>query len=225
MANEKFTQSEINAVISEMNQKLEKKNQRIASLSDKIDSINKVVESRVAEKKKCNNTKKQLETENDLLQVKTLRELCNKANISMQEIFAEAFKALMEKVSNQTDEEKQEVQLDVQTSEKTVEDFREGKPSVSSDNIEHNEEEEKNDNHHNKDSLRSRDNAKNENPAKHDLEESSPQKDNGKPVNPVEKAKMEQRERLARKHAASPPKPPSAQKSSLEERLGPYMGR
>lgn len=210
MANEKFTQSEINAAISEMNQKLEKKNQRIASLSDKIDSINKVVESRVAEKKKCDNTKKQLETEQDLLQVKTLRELCNKANISMQEIFAAAFKILMEKVSNQTDEEKQEVQADVQTSEKTVEDFHEGKPSVSSENIEHNEEEEKNDNHQNKESLRSRDNTENENPAKYDLEESPSPKDSENPVNPVEKAKMEQRDRLAR--------------SSLEERLGPYLG-
>jgi hypothetical protein len=59
-----------------------------------------------------------LETENDLLQIKTLRELCNKANISMQEIFAATFKVLMEKVSNQADEEKHENQSDVQTAEK-----------------------------------------------------------------------------------------------------------
>ena len=188
MEKEKITQSEITVAINEMNKKLEKKNKEITTLGEKIESINKVMESRVAAKKKCDSKKKQLETENDLLQIKTLRELCNKANIPMQDVFAAAFKVLVEKVSNRADE-------DVQTAEKSAEDFHEDNPSIETKNF-----------------------------PGHDSKELTLQKDKGKLVNPVEKAKMEQRERLAQKQAAPSPKTQSVQKTSLEERLGLYMG-
>ena len=104
-----MNQSEITAAISEMNKKMEKNDQKIVALGEKMESINKVLESRVAMKKKYSNEQKLLETEKDLLQVKTLRELCSKANISMQEVFSAAFTALMEKVSNNSKEEKMEI--------------------------------------------------------------------------------------------------------------------
>ena len=181
-----MNQSEITAAISEMNKKMEKNDQKIVALSGKMESINKVLESRVAMKKKYSNEQKELETENDLLQVKTLRELCAKANISMQEIFSAAFAALMDKVSNNSKGENPEIPQEGNSAEKSDEDF-----SKSSS-----------------------------------LSESAAQKPNkGKPMTPLEKAKLEQQKRIAQKQTESPPKQQPVQKNSLEERLSAYMGR
>ena len=197
-----MNQSEISAAMSEMNKKMEKNNQRIAALGEKRESIDKVLESRAAMKKKYSNEQKELETENDLLQVKTLRELCSKSGISMQEIFSSAFAILMEKVSNKPKEEKVE---------KNAEDFDMEKSSAPSENIEQKKEE--------RQQVNSSDDENSDQSAVQ-------KKDKGKPLTPLEKAKLEQQKRIAQKQPESPPKQQQpVQKNGLEERLAAYMGR
>lgn len=208
-----MNQSEISAAMSEMNKKMEKNNQRIAALGEKRESIDKVLESRAAMKKKYSNEQKELETENDLLQVKTLRELCSKSGISMQEIFSSAFAILMEKVSNKPKEEKVE---------KNAEDFDMEKSSAPSENIEQKKEERQQVNSSNDEGSRSERNAQKDNPDQSVVQK----KDKGKPLTPLEKAKLEQQKRIAQKQPESPPKQQQpVQKNGLEERLAAYMGR
>ena len=199
-----MNQSEISAAMSEMNKKMEKNNQRIAALGEKRESIDKVLESRAAMKKKYSNEQKELETENDLLQVKTLRELCSKSGISMQEIFSSAFAILMEKVSNKSKEDNLEVQQKKQVAGKNDEDF--GQQVNSSDD----------------EGSQSERNATKDNPD----QSATQKKDKGKPLTPLEKAKLEQQKRIAQKQPESPPKQQQpVQKNGLEERLVAYMGR
>ncbi|MBR5163132.1 MAG: hypothetical protein IKW79_03820, partial [Schwartzia sp.] len=186
-----MNQSEISAAMSEMNKKMEKNNQRIAALGEKRESIDKVLESRAAMKKKYSNEQKELETENDLLQVKTLRELCSKSGIPMQEIFSSAFAILMEKVSNKPKEENLEVQQKKQTVEINAEDFDMEKSSAPSENIEQKKEE--------RQQVNSSDDENSDQSAVQ-------KKDKGKPLTPLEKAKLEQQKRIAQKQPESPPK-------------------
>lgn len=225
MTKEKFTQAKFHAEISEMNKKLEKKNQKIASLGKKIEGIEKFLESRVAAKKKCDNEKKQLEIENDLLQIKTLRTLCNKANIPMQELFKEVFAILLAKVSSKDEEDNETLKAETKIEEKLDDDSETEKQSASSDDIEQKEKDGKTDNSQNNENLHSYGNAKNGNLSEHDSVESPPKNDKGKSLNPVEKAKIEQKERLAQKQMPPPPKSQSVRNSSLEQKLSPYMGR
>ena len=212
-----MNQSEISAAMSEMNKKMEKNNQRIAALGEKRESIDKVLESRAAMKKKYSNEQKELETENDLLQVKTLRELCSKSGISMQEIFSSAFAILMEKVSNKPKEENLEVQQKKQTVEKNAEDFDMEKSSAPSE-----KEERQQVNSSNDEGSRFDRNATKDNPDQSAVQK----KDKGKPLTPLEKAKLEQQKRIAQKQPESPPKQQQpVQKNGLEERLAAYMGR
>lgn len=225
MKQDKFSRSEIAAAISEMNKKMEKTDQQIATLGKKMESIDKIVESRVAKKKNYGNEQKRLETEKDLLQVKTLRELCSKANIPVQDVFSAAFAALMEKAADESDEEIQEARQEAQATEKTAEDFGTKKSSAASDEIEQKNEEEQIVNYPDNESLRSQGDKGNNNLLSRSLEAPARKKEKGKPMSPLDKAKMEQQERLAKEQSKSPPKQQPAQKNSLEERLGPYLER
>ena len=217
-----MNQSEISAAMSEMNKKMEKNNQRIAALGEKRESIDKVLESRTAMKKKYSNEQKELETENDLLQVKTLRELCSKSGISMQEIFSSAFAILMEKVSNKSKEDNLEVQQKKQAAEKNTEDFGMEKSSAPSENIEQKKEERQQVNSFDDEVSQSERNATKDNPD----QSVTQKKDKGKPLTPLEKAKLEQQKRIAQKQPESPSKQQQpVQKNGLEERLAAYMGR
>ncbi len=131
----------------------------------------------------------------------------------MQEIFSSAFAILMEKISNKPKEENLEVQQKKQTVEKNAEDFDMEKSSAPSENIEQKKEDE---------GSQSERNAQKDNPDQSAVQK----KDKGKPLTPLEKAKLEQQKRIAQKQPESPPKQQQpVQKNGLEERLAAYMGR